>query len=511
MTISMFSQFQDFLASAVQDTDFVRKNTLMQDATYKQTMLDRINALTADVVIRETPDDVISQLGVMEVNDAARTIDFVPRGFQTTLSAYREGTVLAPRFIHVNTQTSPDNVRYILSDWSATSAGAGAWLLNEQMEVKRRFPNYGANTAGGQYETAADAISVMIGDALYFIVANYTHHVVQIYSWTSPYAYISSIGTINVSGADNTHLFNPWALAFNPVTNYLYIACPTGQPAGATASNGFIAVWDLTAPAAPVFVSIPWFYAGTGSLVDTQVHTPTSLSHDGTYLWVSNGNNSTIGAFTGAAVPLCTRYIEAQGAGYYLRNPVQICAYALTGGFVKLFAANALTGTVEEFDGVTYEHLNTYGIRANEDNVVGYQRLSSRVFGALGTPVGVAVDAVTIDDQTTTVMVVTDTGNNRLHRFNLDAYAQDNYVNFAEQSFGVPVSITGWSLDGTLPIRMAKVYYRFAATEQFRELPQEAQLPASRTVQFRLVIDLATDQFLTAWNIKALTIRGIQA
>ena len=116
MTITQFAQFQDLLSLAVQDTDFVRKNTMLQDATYKQTLLDRINALTPEVEITQTHDDVISQLGMMEVNDTARSIDFVPRGFNTTLSAYREGTVLAPRFIHANAQTAPDTISYLLSD-----------------------------------------------------------------------------------------------------------------------------------------------------------------------------------------------------------------------------------------------------------------------------------------------------------------------------------------------------------------------------------------------------------
>jgi len=509
MTISLFTQFQDFLASAVQDTDFVRKNTMMQDATYRQTVLDRINALTPEVEITQTQDDVISQLGMMEINDSARTIDFVPRGFNTTLSAYREGTVLAPRFIHLNNESSPDSVRYILSDWSPTSAGAGAWLLNDQLEVKRRFPHYGANTAGGQYATAADAISVTIGDAFYFIVANYSQHVVQIYEWSSPYAHIVNIGTVGVAGADDTHFTNPWALAFDENTNYLYVACPTGQPAGATASNGFVAVWDLSLPATPVFVSIPYFYAGTGSLVDGQVHTPTSLSHDGTYLWVCNGNDSTVGALTFDA--MCVRYIEAQGAGYQLRTPVQINTIALSGGFTRLYITNSLTGTIEEFDAVTFEHLNSYGVRATEDSTVGYTRLSTKIFGALGTPTGVVADSVLIDDETTPVLVVADTGNNRLHRFNLEAYTEDNYVNFAELSFGVPVSITGWSLSGTVPIDMVTVYYRTNSTEQWRELPQESRVPASRTLQFRLGVSINSDQFVAPWSVSALYIRGIQA
>lgn len=509
MTITQFAQFQDLLSLAVQDTDFVRKNTMLQDATYKQTLLDRINALTPEVEITQTHADVISQLGMMEVNDAARTIDFVPRGFNTTLSAYREGTVLAPRFIHTNAQVSPDTISYLLSDWSATSAGAGVWLLNDKLEVKRRFPNYGSNTAGGQYETSADAISVYIGDAAYLIVANYSHHIVQIYAWDSPFAHIIDIGTIDTSGADATHFTNPWSLAFDPATNYLYVACPTGQPAGASASNGFVAVWELTNPSIPVYVGIPWFYAGTGNLVDGQVHTPTSLAFDGTYLWISNGNNSTVGAFTSSA--MCVRYIEAQGAGYQLRSPVQICIQSLTGGYSKLFVTNSVTGTVEEFDGITFEHLNTYGIRANEDNVIGYTRLSTKTFGALGTPTGVVADSVVLDDETTPVLVVTDTGNNRLHRFNLEAYTEDNYVNFAPQTFGVPVSITGWSMSGTVPIEMVTVYYRTDSTEQWRELPQEAHVPASSTLQFRLGVSINSDQFVSSWNVKALYIRGTQA
>jgi hypothetical protein len=510
MSIAQFSQFRDFLALAVNDVDFVRKNTALQDTTYLETVLARIEALTPDVMIRETYAEAISQMGVVKVDDASRSIKFVPYGFETKLSRYREATAGSPNSLFVYTGVSAGNVRYLLSDWSSTVEGNGVLLLNDRLEVLRRFPHFGANTIGGEYETASAALVVTIGDAEYCIIACNDHHCVQIYEWAPPYNNIATIGTVDVTGADSTHLNSPTCLAFEPGTSTLFIGCPVGQPAGATASNGFVARWDLTTPITPAFIDIPWFYAGTGSLLDTQVHTPTSLCYDGTYVWVVNGNDATVGAFSTSTPPLCVRYLEAAGPGYQLRTPQQVWVQALDGGYSRVYVANSLTGTVEEFDGVTFDHLTSYGIRANEDNIVGYTRLSPYLYGALGQPVGVVRDQVVIAGQTTNVMVVSDALNGRLHRFNLDAYETDNFVNFEEVQYGVPVVVSDWSLDGTVPIDLVHVWYRTDSTQQFRELLQGASTPASRTFQFRVSFELDPEKFVGEWYFKTLTISAAQ-
>jgi hypothetical protein len=176
-----------------------------------------------------------------------------------------------------------------------------------------------------------------------------------------------------------------------------------------------------------------------------------------------------------------------------------------------LYVANGNTGTIEEFDGITFDHLATYGIRASEDNLNSYTRLSSSVYGALAQPQGVVARSVVIDGQTTSVLVSTDVTNVRLHQFNLDAYSADNYVNFDELVFDVPITIEGWTVVGTVPPDMMTVYYRFSKTEEFRELPQETSLPATARVQFRVAVQLDTRRFMRDWYIDNLRIHATQA
>jgi len=122
------------------------------------------------------------------------------------------------------------------------------------------------------------------------------------------------------------------------------------------------------------------------------------------------------------------------------------------------------------------------------------------------------VDTVSIDDQDTNVMVVTDPTNGRVQRFNLDAYTEDNFVNFAPQTLTVPVVFDSWSVSGNVPLDMISVWYRFGLTEEFRQMPQEAALPATRTIQFRVKVQLDTRKFIHSdWNISKLRVHGRMA
>lgn len=513
MSISQFEQFKDFLAAAVQDTDFVRKNTILQDSTYLQTILDRIEATTDDVSLEQDYTDFVSGLGLLLQDSANRTLAFKPKGFENTLSAYREGTISEPRRIF-RRATVADNIYYLLADGGIGATGTGVFLLNDDMEVVRRFPGFGTNIAGGQYEDPSIAITFTISAVEYVAIADATHHVVQIYLYASPYTNVATVGTIDTPGAASDLLTAPNGVAVDTVNELMYISCPTGQPAGASASNGFVAVYDISTIGTPAFDSIPLYYSGTGSLLDSQVHTPVDLVYDSSLLWVSNNNLSEVGAFdVSGASPLCSRYIEPLGAGYTLRGPQQLDFRTTTGGFQRLYVANSNTGTIEEFDALSYQHLKTYGIRASEDAVVAnYQRLSSDVFGALGAPQGVVVDSVNIEDQDTNVMLVTDPTNGRISRFNLDAYTEDNFVSFAEQTFDVPVIFDSWQVAGNIPLDMVSVWYRMNQTEDFREMPQEASLPATRTVQFQLRVQLDTRKFIHSdWNVSKLRVHGRQA
>jgi len=513
MSINQFEQFKDFLGSAIQDVDFVRKNTILQDSAYLQTLLDRVEALTSDVSLEQDYSDFESGLGLLLQDQANSNIKFDPKGFENTLSAYREGTIAEPRRLFARSSVA-DGVYYLLADGGIASSGTGVFLLNDSMEVLRRFAGFGSNIAGGQYEDPSSVITFTLSSVEYVAIADATHHVVQIYLYAAPYTKIATIGTIDTPGAASDLLTAPNGLAVDATNELMYISCPTGQPAGASASNGFVAVYDISTIGTPAFDSIPLFYSGTGSLLDSQVYTPVDLFYDGSLLWVSNNGSNHVGALdVSGSAPICTRFIETSGPGYTLRGPQQIQFRTLTGGFQRLYVANSDTGTVEEFDALTYQHLKTYGIRASEDNVsANYQRLSSDVFGALAQPQGVVAATTTIDDQDTNVLLVTDPINGRLSRFNLDAYTEDNFVNFALETFQVPVIFDSWQVSGNLPLDMVTVLYRFNQTEQFREMPSDTSLAATRTIQFRLSVRLDTRKFIQSdWYIKKLRVHGRQA
>jgi len=515
MSISQFEQFKDFLASAIQDADFVRKNEILQDSAYLTNILNRVEALTADVSVEQDFSSFSSGMGLLLQNAANRTISFKPKGFEITASAYREGTVSEPRRLFKR-ETVADDIHYLLADGGIGATGAGVFLLNDQMEIIRRFPGFGSDIASGEYEDPSSAITFTISSVEYVAIADATHDVVQIYLYAAPYTKIATVGTIDTPGAAADLLTAPNGIAVDVTNELLYISCPTGQPAGATASNGFVAVYDISTIGTPAFSSIDLFFSGTGSLLDSQVHTPVDVLYDAdsALLWVSNNGTNTVGAFNVAGVaPVCVRFIEAAGVGYTLRGPQQLDFRTLTGGSQRLYIVNGDTGTVEEFNALTYQHMQTYGIRAAEDAApAGYQRLSTDVYGALGTPYGVVVDSVSIDDQDTNVMLVTDPGNGRLQRFNLDAYTAANYINFVEQTFDVPVTFDSWNIAGDIPLDMVRVWYRFAQTEAFREMPQEVSLPATSRVQFRLSVTLDTRKFIRSdWNITKLRVHGKQA
>ncbi|KKL07772.1 hypothetical protein LCGC14_2582660, partial [marine sediment metagenome] len=127
MSISQFEQFKDFLAGAVQDIDFVRKNTILQDEAYMQTFLDRIEALTSDVSLEQDYTDFESGLGLLLQDATNRAITFEPKGFENTLSAYREGTVSEPRRLFARTSVA-DGVYFLLADGGIGATGTGVFL-----------------------------------------------------------------------------------------------------------------------------------------------------------------------------------------------------------------------------------------------------------------------------------------------------------------------------------------------------------------------------------------------
>jgi hypothetical protein len=505
MANSMFNQFKLMLEKAIQDEDFRRKNCLFQDADYLADMVARIRSLTTDVSIVQDYRDVISLLGMVEQDTANSRIKFATRGFETTLSAFREGMVVEPRKLWYRAGT-PE--RYVVSD-----ATSGLLVLNDHLEVLYRFPNFGPDILGSNsYNDPSACCTFTLGTTEYLAVALYSHHCVAIYQFGNPNTFQALIGTVDVPGADAAHLNNPVGVAFDPVTSQLYIANENGQPAGATLDRGFISVWSLAdPPVAPTFVSDAAYYLNTGSLLDVEVAHPRDLFLDGQLLWVTNGNNEVGALDVAGSVIRCAKYIERQGPDYTFREPNQVFVQTTQGGYKYLYVANGAYGTIEQFDQLTLQHLNTYGYRASEDDLNSLSRMSSSVYGAIGYAQAVTADRVQLNGKDTEVMICADPLNRRIHRFNLTAYSTDNLANFAPLEFDTPVMVNGWSLSGDIPIDLVKVYYRFSETEEFRELPQETSLTPTSSIQFRVSFQLDSKKFVKNWYLRYLRIHGVQA
>ena len=502
----LFDQFKAFLKQMVNDEDVIRKNLVLSDSSYRQDILDRIDTLDPELsIVQAVNDALVPSLGMLLKDPSLNRIRFNPIGFITTLSAFREGLVGNPsRFFR-----RPDNdaygVRYLLADRTT-----GVLLLNQELEVLSRFTVFGPITAT-EYNDASAVCTFTVGTTDYLAVTSYSHHICQIYLYDPPYTHQATIGTLDTPGATPSLLYNPRGIAVDEANNLLFILNENGTPAGATMDRGFISVWDVSVPSIPSHVSIPWYYKNTGSLLDREVDSPNDCFFDpvSNFFWITNGNNE-VASYTISPSITLTNYIEPSGRGYTLREPKQIYVQTQLGGYKRVFIANGATGTIEEFDGASLEHLTTYGYRASEDELSGYDRLSESIFGAIGYPEAVIADRAVLEGQEIDVFVVGDNINRRLHRFNTTAYTQDNFINFELQELGVPVSLYGWSLSGTIPLDMVTIYYRFDETEEFRQLPQETNTVPSSTFQFRVAVELDPQRFVRSWTIDKLRIHATQ-
>jgi hypothetical protein len=501
-----FDQFKQTLIQAVEDPDFRRKNYLFQDDVYLQNFVARINALTEDVLVPLGFGDITSVLGMVEQDIANNAIKFDTRGFDVTLSAFREGVLEEPRKIWTR-DVAGSTDRYIVSD-----GVKGLMVLSQEVETLSRFPGFGTDLdPGNQYDGASACCTFTVGVTEYLAVVMEGHHVCHIYEYATG-TFVSRIGTVDTAGSAANELDTPLGIAVDETNSVLYILCKAGQPTGATAPNGFVASYDVSTPATPTHVADILFYRTDGSLLDAEVDAGTDIFYEDGLLWVANGNDE-VGAIDVSTTDYrCTKFIPAAGSGYTLHDPSQLVVHEGLGGIKSVFVANGAAGLVEKFDHLTLKHLRTYGRRALEDELNLLNRLSSGVYGAVGFAKALAVDRVMLDEEDTDVMICADTLNKRLHRFNLNSYEADNFANFGWLTFTSPRLITGWTVSGDIATDMVEVYFRFAETEDFRLLNcNAAGLPPTSKVQIRLAIKLDSTKFVRDWYIKDLVILGKQA
>jgi hypothetical protein len=485
-----------------------RKNAVLQDDSYRATLLNRIDALDPSLsIVQDVTNAYVPTAGMMEKDPTNRTIRFDPVGFTVGPSAFREGTINNPVKLWLKS-TDSGSVRYLLAD-----RDGGVLLLNSSLEILNRFANFGTITTPGvtEYNDPSGVCTFTIGATEYVAITLYSHHICQIYEYAAPFNHVATIGTLDTPGSTSAFCYNPVAVAVDETNEVLFILNENGTPPGATLDRGYIARYDISTPSAPVHLDSPWYYKNNGSLLDNEIDTAADIFYDAGVglLWVTNGNNQVGGFALSPAISL-SRLIEPSGSGYTLRHPTQVFVQEQLGGYRRIYVGNGETGTVEEFDYLHMTHLKTYGYRASEDELNSFNRLSDSVYGAVGFPSAVTADEVTLDGITFNALVVADNLNRRLTRFNIDSYDASNFVNFDLVELTVPVSLYGWSLSGTVPPDMVTVYYRFDETEEFRVLPQETNTPPSSTFQFRVAVQLDSQRFVREWRIDYLRIHATQ-
>jgi hypothetical protein len=499
-----FDHFKRTLQDAIADIDFVRKNTLMQDATFAQQVSERISSLTFDQNVKEGWEiESTSPDSLLYSDPLNRRITFDPKGFSIALSRFREGVVETPGKIWGRTAPT-DDIYYILSDQDK-----GILMLGEQLEVIRLFPGFGpAVLANREYDEVSSAITFTVGVTEYLAVAMVGHHVIYLYNYTTG-AWVSEIGTVDTPGTPDVNLLDsPVDLAFNPTTNELWVACESGMPPGATAANGFLVSYDLTAPAAPVLIGVSAYYETDGSLLHREVNNPQGLYFDTTLdaLWVANAGPSEIGAISDSDGNL-VKFFESRTLNYSLSAPGSIRIRDLGAGTRWLYVANTNYGSIEVFDIQTQRHLYTFGFRSTEDTATSQTEF---VFGSIGQATGVFPAVTTIDGVDTATIVVSDALNGRVQRINEDAFKTTNYVNFAPRTFLVPLHVIGWAVTGDVPTDLCSVYYKTSTTDDWHLLDDRTHVPYSSWFQFRLEVKLDRGRIVRPWHVKELTIIGEQ-
>jgi len=572
------STFIETLRRLLADPALATRN-LIFDASMLTYFTDRVNALTADVTQWFGAPDVlttgtgVTPTGALAPNVNKNAVELDIDGFDMRLSKFRDGLQSEPRKIRrrfpsdaLPVTPAADRVRYVMAD-----TADGVLLLDQNLEIVRTFPGLISGpgpVAGAQYRDAECAVVATVATAeLVFVACGATQHVVKIFNYATG-ALVATIGVAGTAGLPNTlipGLTDPVSVSVDETNSRLFIACRTGTPPGATAANGFVCEFDITAPATPVFVGYVLFDAGLSRLNNSQCLRPSDVFHTpagvgvGTppaRLWVANGLGD-VAAFERpllASPFVPSLVLEAQGQGYtlgpdtivvaatdYAENALDVLTVASVS---KLYVAASRAGQVEVFRVSAGDaavpfgaHETTFGRRGIESTmpfnavlrVYSTPQQPLLTFGVFSQATGIVADQTVLPGETAAsdVLLVGDAEAGRLQRLRTSVYGSANTVTFAPQTSTVPVSVAGWFLpaDTTFPPDVLTLEVRdpgdavvvpaIPATG-WREVPRAGfsvpvQGPAMTRYQFRLRASLPRTTPVQAYRTGALGVLLRQA
>ena len=559
------SAFTEMLRRLIADPALGSKNTVYADGTLQTYYTDRVNALTPDKVewFGAPEVDVVTDVptGSLEPDVNGNAVVLDTAGFSYSLSQHRDGVQRAPRRIRRRSPgiavvaTPADRVRYLVA-----GATDGVMLLDEGLEIVRTFANFepaGAPVSATGYNDAECAVAATPTTAAVehlFVACGGAQHVVQIYNFATG-AHVASIGTPGTAGLPGAgDLTEPVAVAVDEVNDLLFIACASGDAPGSDAlSNGFVAEFDISAIAAPVFNQFHLIAGGLNRLNNAECQKPSDVffapgaTVPDERLWVANGLGD-VGAFSRALVGDAyqpTMVFEAIGPGYVLgangltgapesQNSIDL----LTGadGNTRVYVSADRLGRVEVFrvnataDKAAGSHEASYGVLGAESalpyTVTLPVQASNRdpllTFGSIADASGIVADELTLpgDSLASKLVVVADKAAGRLQRLRSDVYEDSNTVTYLPQTSTVPVCVVGWFLPAdatfhpdqlTLEVRDqgdATTTPVIAATP-WREVPQAGfsvavQGPAQTRYQFRLRARLSRTSEVQAFRTGAV-------
>lgn len=505
-----FDLFKQILESAVKDPGFVRQNTILQNTVTAQDMCIRIRVLTNDYVLNLDWEDVINEYGALQVDTENRTLKFDPAAAGFALSNYKDAVIQTPGKFHARVApgeaTPSDGIRYLCADTTN-----GVVMLDEQLNVVTVFPNFLASgptmSPDFKYGPPTAAITYTNSGQEYVAIAmGAPWNIVQIYTIAG--IYVATLGTLNQTGSPPDYLSAPSALAYDPVSQKLFISCLTGMPTNAISNTGYVCNSTITNGVPGALVITGSLYTrSTGSLLQAEVSGPKALCWDAqaALLWIVNGNNEIAGVNTVNGVS--SKFLPATTYKYVL-NAVKDIKIRQTLSTKYLYIANSAYGNVVVIDLANNSLVEVYGTRAVEDNSTS---VSSAFMATSGSVDGVQPDSVTVNGQLVEVVVNSDATNRRIQRIDEGAYGNDNICVFALQTFDVPISISGWAMTGDIPSDMVKLEYRFNSADSWHILRERDSVPPTQAVQFRVSVELTPNVVIQPLQIKTISILAKQS
>jgi WD40 repeat protein len=518
----LFSQLKQFLQIILADQAVVTKNVVLQNTSYATALSNVIGALTPDLNIRLDSTAVASSTGLLVSDSNRRELRFDPKGSDKIVQGFLEANVSNVVKIWqrsddaAGTQTSvpygtlSDGRRYYVTD-----ADRGVFYLNEYGHIIGAVPGNAILTGSG-YGSASSAITFQITATEYVAVAS-TDHMVRIYN-ASTFALVSTIGTPGSAGLPDAVgsplLDTPTDLAFDSVTNTLYISCAQGIAASAGGTgNGFVCSFDLTIPAAPVFGSYIVVNQGT-DLHQMSVALPQGLAFDPTLgaLWVLSYDSTNIArpyeigavSVTGLVSDgYLVGYVEFRGRSFATRTAQKIHVDV---GRRRLYLTNS--PGVEVFDLVTMKHLYTFGSYSQDENSANPN--SGKFSPVTGAVSAVAADVLSVDGVLINFALFADSTNNRIVRVGENIYEGENVITFNSATYAIPVSLHGYLVKGDLATDKIQVEYRTSSTGAWQILSQTDSVSASTFFQFRLKVNPDLSDVIAERAIKEIVIVGRQ-